>query len=65
MTHQDQKKQLQAIQTTCKLWINWDKSDKKTIYSLTVLGYSIPDANTMLGAAKKYYDVFQEEFQAM
>ena len=64
LTQQDQDLLLQAMKTTCKLWIKLNKDDKKTINSLAVLGYSIPDANTMLDISKKYYQVFgKHEFK--
>lgn len=64
LTQQDQDLLLQAMKTTCKLWIKLNKDDKKTINSLAVLGYSIPDANKMLEMGKRYYDIFgKEEFK--
>lgn len=58
LTQQDQEILLQAMKTTCKLWIKLNKDDNKTINSLAVLGYSIPDANQMLEMGKRYYDLF-------
>jgi hypothetical protein len=58
LTQQDQDVLLQAMKTTCKLWIKLNKDDNKTIKYLAVLGYSIPYANQMLEVGKRYYDAF-------
>lgn len=58
LTQQDQDILLQAMKTTCKLWIKLNKNDKLVINRLSILGYSIPDANKMLDMGKRYYDIF-------
>jgi hypothetical protein len=58
LTQQEQDTLLEAMKTTCKLWIKVNKSDMKTINLLLSIGYSVPDANKMLDMGKRYYDVF-------
>ena len=65
LIQQDQDLLLQAMKTTCKLWIKLNKDDKKTINSLAVLGYSIPDASQLLDFCKKYYNAFKQEFREL
>lgn len=65
LTQQDKDLLLQAIKVTCKLWIKLKKDDNKTIKSLAVLGYSIPDASQLLDFGKKYYNAFKQEFREL
>ena len=60
LTKLDQDILLQAMKTTCKLWIKLNKDHNKTIKHLSVLGYSIPHANQMLAMGKIYYNIFGE-----
>jgi TRAP-type C4-dicarboxylate transport system substrate-binding protein len=58
LTPEDQAIILEAMKTTCKLWIKLNKSDKATINLLLYTGYSVPDAHSMLEISKKYYQAF-------
>jgi hypothetical protein len=58
LTQQDQDTLLQAMKTTCKLWIKLNKSDKGTLNLLLHTGYSVPHAHQMLEMGKRYYDIF-------
>jgi hypothetical protein len=58
LTQQEQDVLLQAMKTTCKLWIKLEKNDKGTLNLLMFNGYSKDEANTMLDMGKRYYDIF-------